>query len=101
MTESPSLRLLASGLRFPEGPVSMPDGGGVLLVEIAAGRLTRVAPDGTTIVVSTPGGGPNGIALGPDGRVFCCNNGGFAWHEEPGCCGPWDKGRTTRAAGSR
>ena len=71
------LRVLATGLRFPEGPVFLPDGGGVVLVEIAAGRLTRVAPDGTTTVVASPGGGPNGIALGPGGRIFCCNNGGF------------------------
>ena len=34
---------VADGLRFPEGPVAMPDGS-VILVEIAAGRITRVAP---------------------------------------------------------
>ena len=77
------LRILAEGLRFPEGPVAMPDGS-ILLVEIAASTLTRVAPDGTKSTVATPGGGPNGIALGPEGKIFCCNNGGFLWHEEPG-----------------
>ena len=85
--DASGLRMLADGLRFPEGPLAMPDGGTVL-VEIAAGRLTRVGPDGAKTVVSTPGGGPNGIALGPDGRIFCCNNGGFVWHEEPGMLRP-------------
>src|SRR5260221_3824943 len=80
-------RWLAEGLRFPEGPVAMPDGS-VLLVEIAAGRITRVAQDGEKSVVATPGGGPNGLALGSDGALFCCNNGGFAWIEEDGLLRP-------------
>lgn len=77
----PHLTELASGLRFPEGPVAMPDGS-VLLVEIERGTLTRVAPDGTVSYVAKPGGGPNGAALGPDGRVYLCNNGGFRWTSE-------------------
>ena len=40
---------LATGLRFPEGPIAMSDGS-VILVEIAGGRLTRVAPDGSPMV---------------------------------------------------
>jgi len=76
-----SLRVLADGLRFPEGPVAMPDGS-VALVEIEAGRITRVAPDGTKSVIARPGGGPNGLALGPNGSLYVTNNGGFAWHEE-------------------
>jgi gluconolactonase len=35
----------AEGLEFPEGPVA-PSDGSVVLVEIAAGTLTRVSPDG-------------------------------------------------------
>jgi gluconolactonase len=69
---------LAAGLRFPEGPIAMPDGS-VLLVEIEAGRLTRVAADGTVSCVAIPGGGPNGAAIGPDGRCYVTNNGGFRW----------------------
>jgi gluconolactonase len=49
----------------------------VILVEIAAGRLSRVYPDGRTEVVAETGGGPNGAAYGPDGRIYVCNNGGF------------------------
>jgi len=73
---------LASGLRFPEGPIAMSDGS-VLLVEIERGTLTRVAPDGRVDVVASLGGGPNGAAIGPDGMVYVCNNGGFAWMEGP------------------
>jgi gluconolactonase len=73
---------VASGLRFPEGPVAMPDGS-VILVEIAAGRITRVRRDGSTETVAEPGGGPNGLAIGPDGKLYCCNNGGFEYLEHP------------------
>jgi gluconolactonase len=52
----------------------------VLVVEIKGQRLTRVAPDGTRITVARLGGGPNGAAIGPDGKVYITNNGGFAWH---------------------
>jgi len=76
------IREIASGLEFPEGPVAMDDGS-VLLVEIARGTLTRVTPDGRASVVATLGGGPNGAAIGPDGAVYVCNNGGFHWHRRP------------------
>jgi gluconolactonase len=76
-------RALTSGLRFPEGPIAMPDGS-VLLVEIQRGTLSSVAPDGRVSVVAHCGGGPNGAALGPDGAVYVCNNGGFEWHEVGG-----------------
>jgi gluconolactonase len=72
------MREICSGLQFPEGPIAMADGS-VLLVEIARGTLTRVQPDGRTEVVAETGGGPNGAAVGPDGRVYICNNGGFEW----------------------
>jgi gluconolactonase len=75
---SVALREVASGLQFPEGPVAMPDGS-VLVVEIARGTLTRVLPDGRHDVVAEVGGGPNGAAIGPDGRCYICNNGGFEW----------------------
>jgi gluconolactonase len=67
-------RELATGLRFPEGPVAMSDGS-VVLVEIASGAVTRVTPDGSKEEVAHPGGGPNGAAIGPDGKLYVCNNG--------------------------
>jgi hypothetical protein len=69
------IKELATGLKFPEGPVAMDDGS-VIVVEMGAGRITRVKPDGTTQTVASPGGGPNGLAVGPDGHLYCCNNGG-------------------------
>jgi gluconolactonase len=79
-----SLRELATGLRFPEGPVAMDDGS-VIVVEMGAGRLTRVRPAGKTQTVAEPGGGPNGLAIGPDGALYCCNNGGnFEIHDRDG-----------------
>jgi gluconolactonase len=66
---------IASGLEFPEGPVAMGDGS-VIVCEIQGGRIARVAPDGTKDVVAEPGGGPNGAAIGPDGKLYVTNNGG-------------------------
>ena len=78
MSDFGAPEVVATGLHFPEGPVPMPDGS-VLLVEIARGTLTRVAPDGRLSVVAELGGGPNGVAIGPDGAAYVCNNGGFQW----------------------
>ena len=73
------LREIATGLKFPEGPIAMPNGD-VVLVEIARGTLSRVRPNGSIEVVAETGGGPNGAAIGPDGACYICNNGGFRWH---------------------
>lgn len=66
---------VASGLRFPEGPIAMPDGS-VILVEMFGPRLTRVQPDGTKETIAELAGGPNGAAYGPGDAVYVCNNGG-------------------------
>jgi gluconolactonase len=86
------IRTLAEGLQFPEGPVAMADGS-VVLVEIAAGALTRIAPDGAKSIVGQTGGGPNGAALGPDGKFYVANNGGFEWHRENGHIRPLTQAR--------
>jgi len=75
------MKIIATGLQFPEGPIAMPDGS-ILLVEIARETLSRVRPDGKVDVVAKIPGGPNGAAIGPDGRVYVCNNGGFTWVRE-------------------
>ncbi len=69
------IRIITEGLRFPEGPVALADGS-VVLGEIAGGAVTRVAPDGRKSLVAATGGGPNGLAFGPDGALYLCNNGG-------------------------
>jgi len=81
--ELANAQLVASGLGFPEGPVVMPDGS-VVLVEIERRTLSRVTTSGAVEVVAELGGGPNGAAIGPDGAVYVCNNGGFEWHDVSG-----------------
>src|ERR1700755_1509816 len=73
-----NIRVLPTDLQFPEGPVVMPDGS-VVLVEIRRQTLTRIYPDGRKEIVAKIPGGPNGAALGPDGKMYVCNNGGFSW----------------------
>ncbi len=74
--------IIASGLGFPEGPVAMADGS-VILTDVRNGRCPRVAADGAVSVFSQTGGGPNGLAVGPDGALYLCNNGGG--HYVEGC----------------
>jgi gluconolactonase len=83
------VRELATGLQFPEGPVAMSDGS-ALVVEIKRGTLTRVTVEGKVEVVADLGGGPNGAAIGPDGAVYVCNDGGFVWTELNGMTIPMD-----------
>jgi gluconolactonase len=66
---------VADGLNFPEGPIAMSDGS-VVLVEMFGPRITRILPDGSKETVAEIVGGPNGAALGPDGLIYLCNNGG-------------------------
>jgi gluconolactonase len=82
-TIAPRVTQITSGLRFPEGPVAMPDGS-VVLVEIERRTLSRVTPDGKVHVVATLGGGPNGAAMGPGGKIYVTNNGGLEFVERPG-----------------
>jgi gluconolactonase len=65
---------VTDGLRFPEGPIAMPDGS-VVLVEMFGPRLTRVHPDGRKETIAEMPGGPNGAAVGPGGDFYVCNNG--------------------------
>lgn len=81
------VELVADGLLFPEGPVALSDGS-VLLVEMERGTVTHVVPDKGVVVVADCGGMPNGLAIGPDGGVYICNNGG-RWPK-------WNGGRIER-----
>ncbi|GIK82854.1 MAG: gluconolactonase [Alphaproteobacteria bacterium] len=77
------IEILAEGLLFPEGPVWHRDGS-VAFVEIGRGTVSRWSPDGGVHVVAETGGGPNGLAVGPDGAYYVCNNGGFRFSDEGG-----------------
>ena len=72
------LQLVTEGLLFPEGPIAMADGS-VILVEIKGRRLSRVSAKGERTTIAELGGGPNGAAIGPDGAVYICNNGGMGF----------------------
>ncbi len=76
------IRIVATGLGFPEGPVWMADGS-VILGEISGKKVSRVAPDGTKTEIGKAGGGPNGVATGPDGALYVCNNGGAVYETTP------------------
>ena len=56
---TPDLKEITDGLRFPEGPIAMPDGS-VILVEMFGKQITRVKPDGTKEKIADVPGGPNG-----------------------------------------
>jgi gluconolactonase len=88
---------IAAGLTFPEGPVAMPDGS-VVVAEMLGERVTRVHADGATDLVCEVKGGPNGLAVGPDGALYLCNNGGCFTPSEVGALlvpGPFDLDRYT------
>lgn len=78
---------VCAGLQFPEGPIAMADGS-VILVEIQRQTLSRVQPDGRIETIAHLGGGPNGAAVGPDGMIYVCNNGGFLWTRTDGITRP-------------
>lgn len=93
---------IATDLQFPEGPIAMDDGS-ILLTEIERGTLTWLEADGQLRRRYDLGDGPNGTAIGPDGRVYVCNNGGcFHWEKVlgytlPGPCPPsWSGGSIQR-----
>jgi gluconolactonase len=73
---------VTADLQFPEGPIALADGS-IVLVEIRRGTLTRVSVQGARETIAELGGGPNGAAIGPDGAVYVCNNGG-AWSWQAG-----------------
>ncbi len=86
---------IASGLRFPEGPIALKDGR-VIVVEMFGPRLTMISPDGSKETIAEISGGPNGAAIGPDGELYLCNNGGcFTEIDFGDLClpGPFDASR--------
>lgn len=63
---------LASCGGFLEGPVVDGDGS-VWLVDVSAGVLKRIDREGHCATVTSSAGGPNGLAIGPDGLVYIAN----------------------------
>ena len=67
--------VVAEGLQFPEAPVCMNDGS-LLFVQIQSKQISRLTPDGKVTLVKQLDGGPNGLAIGPDGALYIANDGG-------------------------
>ncbi|MCW1383658.1 SMP-30/gluconolactonase/LRE family protein [Novosphingobium sp. KCTC 2891] len=88
------MEIVANGLAFPEGPVIMSDGS-VIVVELAAGRITRCW-NGRSECIAEVGGGPNGAAIGPDGALWICNSGGIDLARMQNARGPGCEGRIER-----
>jgi len=90
LVDKPALpwTILAEGLKFPEGPVAMKDGS-LLFVEIERKTVSRLTPAGKVEVVAQLDGGPNGLAIGPDGGLYIANNGGrFTYQRRGGLNSP-------------
>jgi gluconolactonase len=60
----------------------MPDGS-FLVVEIEGRSLSRISATGEVTQIAFPGGGPNGAAIGPDGKCYICNSGGYEFTYDP------------------
>jgi gluconolactonase len=77
LVETPALpwTIVAEGLHFPEGPVVMKDGS-VLFVQIESKEISRLTPAGKVEQLAQLEGGPNGLAVGPDGAIYIANDGG-------------------------
>jgi gluconolactonase len=88
------MEIVAESLAFPEGPVVMADGS-VIVVEIAGARVSRCW-NGRKEVICNLGGGPNGAAIGPDGALWVCNNGGMSAERMESLSGPGSAGRIER-----
>ena len=75
------VRILATGLGFPEGPVAMPDGS-VILTEIRNDQLlARDAGRQGAACSPTAAAGRTGWRSGRTARSICCNNGGSRYVE--------------------
>lgn len=94
-----NIEVIAEGLGFPEGPVVMADGS-IIVVEISAGRISRCWNGQSSVArretICEIGGGPNGAAIGPDGALYICNNGGMNQKDMASAHGPGAEGRIER-----
>jgi gluconolactonase len=76
------LEIVAEGLKFPEGPVAMPDGSVIWSRSRRVG-LPACGPMAARRPWRRPEAGPTGWRWAPDGKLYCCNNGGFNYIEHP------------------
>jgi sugar lactone lactonase YvrE/enterochelin esterase-like enzyme len=65
--------LVSEGHKFTEGP-SANAAGEVFFTDGGNGRIHKVALDGTVSVFVDNSPGVNGLAFGPDGKLYCCQS---------------------------
>jgi gluconolactonase len=69
-----SIHTLAAGIGFTEGPLWTADGR-LLVVALSRGLVVEIDLDGGVRGAVEVGGGPNGLAEGPDGAIWVAQNG--------------------------
>lgn len=76
-----AIRQVADKLGFVEGPVTLPSGD-LMFTDVGAGQVLRLdTVSGDVSLFCETKGGANGLAVGPDGYFYLCNNGGLTFEK--------------------
>ncbi|MFN9719054.1 MAG: SMP-30/gluconolactonase/LRE family protein [Planctomycetota bacterium] len=66
-------QLVSSGHSFTEGPAAN-DAGDLFFTDIPGNRIHKLSADGTISVFAENSGAANGLAFGPDGKLYACRH---------------------------
>jgi gluconolactonase len=70
-----SLKRVATGFRFTEGPIWIAEEKRLLFSDIPANRIYGLAADGHVMTVREPSGNSNGLTRDEKGRLIACEHG--------------------------
>ena len=73
--ESVSLKRVATGFRFTEGPIWIVEEKRLLFSDIPANRIYELAADGSVMRFREPSGNSNGLTRDKQGRLIACEHG--------------------------